>query len=99
MQVRRLESAVREESKQSIDSTADGSNSTLKRRREETQDGDSNGADKIKSVEKLWGMDIRKLRKEAELRGVSSTGSKKELLQRLCADSHDSNAVIEGNWI
>ncbi|KAG5514214.1 hypothetical protein RHGRI_035572 [Rhododendron griersonianum] len=93
--VRRLESAVREESKQSIDSTADGSNSTLKRRREETQDGDSNGADKIQAVEKLRGMDIRKLRKEAELRGVSTTGSKKELLQRLCADSHDSNAVIE----
>ncbi|KAE9460473.1 hypothetical protein C3L33_07626, partial [Rhododendron williamsianum] len=93
--VRRLESAVREESKQSIDSIADGSNSTLKRRREETQDGDSNGADKIQAVEKLRGMDIRKLRKEAELRGVSITGSKKELLQRLCADSHDSNAVIE----
>ncbi|KAF7121192.1 hypothetical protein RHSIM_Rhsim13G0009500 [Rhododendron simsii] len=93
--VRRLESAVREESKQSIDTTADGSNRTLKRRREETQDGDSNGADKIQAVEKLRGMDIRKLRKEAELRGVSTTGSKKELLQRLCADSHDSNAVIE----
>ncbi|XP_058200104.1 poly [ADP-ribose] polymerase 2 [Rhododendron vialii] len=93
--VRRLESAVREESKQSIDSTADGSNSTLKRRREETQDGDSNGADKIQALEKLRGMDIRKLRKEAELQGVSTTGSKKELLQRLCADSHDSNAVIE----
>ncbi|KAI8522658.1 hypothetical protein RHMOL_Rhmol13G0013300 [Rhododendron molle] len=93
--VRRLESAVREESKQSIDSTADGLNRTLKRRREETQDGDSNGADKIQAVEKLRGMDIRKLRKEAELRGVSTTGSKKELLQRLCADSLDSNAVIE----
>ncbi|KAH7837095.1 hypothetical protein Vadar_009426 [Vaccinium darrowii] len=95
--VRRLESAIREESKQPVDSTADGSISKLKRRREETEDGDSNGSDKnkIKAVEKLRGMDIRQLRKEAELRGVSTSGSKKELIRRLSTDSQDSSGVTE----
>jgi hypothetical protein len=36
-------------------------------------------------------MGIRQLREQAALRGVSSSGSKKELLERLCEDSKDQD--------
>ena len=36
-------------------------------------------------------MGIRQLREQADLRGVSSSGSKKELLERLCEDSKDQD--------
>ncbi|KAI7982615.1 Poly [ADP-ribose] polymerase 2 [Camellia lanceoleosa] len=94
--VRRLESAIRQEetNKQSIDST---DNSTSKKRPRETENnGDSNGSEKIKAVDRFRDISIQKLRKEAALRGLSKTGSKKQLIERLCTDSQeDSNAVIE----
>ncbi|PIA61335.1 hypothetical protein AQUCO_00300704v1 [Aquilegia coerulea] len=46
-----------------------------------------NVPDKIDDVEKLRAMGIRQLREQATLRGVLTTGSKKELLDRLCSDS------------
>lgn len=94
--VRRLESAIRQEetNKQSIDST---DNSTSKKRPRETENNlDSNGTEKIKAVDRFWDISIQQLRKEAALRGLSKTGSKKQLIERLCTDSQeDSNAVIE----
>lgn len=94
--VRRLESAIRQEetNKQSIDST---DNSTSKKRPRETENnGDSNGTEKIKAVDRFRDISIQQLRKEAALRGLSKTGSKKQLIERLCTDSQeDSNAVIE----
>lgn len=47
------------------------------------------GSDEISAFKKLQGMSIQKLRKEASIRGVSSSGTKKELVQRLC----DSDAI------
>ncbi|XP_028124758.1 poly [ADP-ribose] polymerase 2 isoform X2 [Camellia sinensis] len=94
--VRRLESAIRQEetNKQAIDST---DNSTSKKRPRETENnGDSNGSEKIKAVDRFRVISIQQLRKEAALRGLSKTGSKKQLIERLCTDSQeDSNAVIE----
>ncbi|CAL5425981.1 unnamed protein product [Camellia sinensis] len=94
--VRRLESAIRQEetNKQAIDST---DNSTSKKRPRETENnGDSNGSEKIKAVGRFRDISIQQLRKEAALRGLSKTGSKKQLIERLCTDSQeDSNAVIE----
>ncbi|KAL7172119.1 hypothetical protein ACSBR2_031754 [Camellia fascicularis] len=94
--VRRLESAIRQEetNKQSIDST---DNSTSKKRPRETENnGDSNGTEKIKAVDRFRDISIQQLRKEAALRGLSKTGSKKQLIERLCTDSQeDSNAVLE----
>lgn len=94
--VRRLESAIRQEetNKQSIDST---DNSTSKKRPRETENnGDSNGTEKIKAVDRFRDISIQQLRKEAALRGLSKTGSKKQLIERLCTDyQEDSNAVIE----
>lgn len=57
-----------------------------KRQRESKVDG-SDGPRKIKAFEDLRLMGIRQLREQAILRGVSSSGSKKELLDRLCAES------------
>lgn len=48
---------------------------------------------KIKAIEKLRGMGIRQLRELAALRGVSETGSKKEILERLCDDSDDQDLL------
>ncbi|GFZ19404.1 poly(ADP-ribose) polymerase [Actinidia rufa] len=91
--VRRLESAIRDESKQTIDSIED---SISKKRRRECENGDSNGSEKIKAVDEFRDMDIRQLRKEAALRGFSTSGSKKELIERLCTDPQkDFNEVIE----
>ncbi|KAL6957899.1 Poly [ADP-ribose] polymerase 2 [Sarracenia purpurea var. burkii] len=83
LQVRRFESAIREEAKQSIDSTGD---STSKKRHRETENEDSNGSYKIKQIGKFRDMSVRELRKEAALQGFSTSGSKKELLERLCND-------------
>ncbi|CAK7348323.1 unnamed protein product [Dovyalis caffra] len=59
-----------------------------KRRREsEVLDGSNIVSEKIKAIEDLRDMGIRQLREQAILRGLSSTGSKKELLYRLCAES------------
>ncbi|XP_057484410.1 poly [ADP-ribose] polymerase 2 isoform X1 [Actinidia eriantha] len=90
--VRRLESAIRDESKQPIYSIED---SISKKRRRECENGDSYDSEKIKAVDEFRDMDIRQLRKEAALRGFSTRGSKKELIERLCADPQkDFNEVI-----
>ncbi|KAF5198790.1 Poly [ADP-ribose] polymerase [Thalictrum thalictroides] len=48
---------------------------------------EENVPNKVDDVEKLHAMGIRQLREQATLRGVLTTGSKKDLLERLCADS------------
>ncbi|PIA61333.1 hypothetical protein AQUCO_00300703v1 [Aquilegia coerulea] len=52
-----------------------------------TKTSEEDVLDKVDDVEKLRAMDIHQLREQATLRGVLTTGSKKELLERLCADS------------
>ncbi|GAA0148454.1 DNA metabolism protein [Lithospermum erythrorhizon] len=44
----------------------------------------------IKSIEDLKIMNVKQIREEASRRGVSSSGTKKELLLRLCAGAEDS---------
>ncbi|KAG7030214.1 Poly [ADP-ribose] polymerase 2 [Cucurbita argyrosperma subsp. argyrosperma] len=81
--VRRLESAIREEEKSLIDKDAAAA---VGRKRRGRHSEDSNGSDLISDVEKLREMNVQKLREEAVRRGISSTGSKKELLKRLCEE-------------
>ena len=73
LQVRRLDSALREEKKQptgaSDGSAAEASLVSGKRKR--------------KLIEEVSGMSVKQLREEAALRGVSTSGSKKDLLERL----------------
>ncbi|KAG6703967.1 hypothetical protein I3842_07G112300 [Carya illinoinensis] len=90
--VRRLEAAFRKEKKQQTTGT-DGDVSANKKRQRDSENGDSSVPRKIKAIEKLRGMGIRQLRELAALRGVSETGSKKEILERLCEDSDDQDLL------
>uniref|UniRef100_A0A803M9J2 Poly [ADP-ribose] polymerase n=1 Tax=Chenopodium quinoa TaxID=63459 RepID=A0A803M9J2_CHEQI len=89
--VLRLEEALRN---QTIVKDNDAPNTRAAKKRERVdEDGINeeigNGSDEISEIERLQGMNIQKLRKEASDRGVSSIGTKKEIIQRLC----DSSAV------
>lgn len=86
VQVRRLESAIREEEESLRDKDAAAATGGKKRGRDSEDAGDSNGSDLIRDVEKLREMNVRQLRDEAVRRGIDSTGSKKELLKRICED-------------
>ncbi|CAK9157267.1 unnamed protein product [Ilex paraguariensis] len=91
--VQRLESAIID-GKQSIDSIDGSSN---KKRQRDSENGDSNGSEKIKAIDKFRHMGIKELREQAKMRGISTTGSKKELLERLCTDSEEnSNGILGG---
>ncbi|KAJ7977582.1 Poly [ADP-ribose] polymerase [Quillaja saponaria] len=79
--VRRLETALRKESKHLT--VTDGASASKKRERD-SENVDSTGPKKIKAIEKFREMGIRQIREEASLRGISVTGSKRELLERLC---------------
>ena len=49
------------------------------------------------AVEKFREMGIQQLRQQASLRGISATGSKKELIERLSKDSnHDLQDCPQG---
>ncbi|XP_021763201.1 poly [ADP-ribose] polymerase 2-like [Chenopodium quinoa] len=89
--VRRLEEAL---SKEGIVKDDDAPNTRAAKKRERVdEDGINeeigNGFDEICDIERLQRMNIQKLRKEASNRGVSSSGTKKEIIQRLC----DSSAI------
>ncbi|KAM7501206.1 hypothetical protein LguiB_000110 [Lonicera macranthoides] len=87
--VRRLEAAIRKESKQSADLSVTGDSDSKKRLRDSENGDYSEGSDKIMAVDKFRSMGIQQLREQATILGISTAGSKKELLQRLCASSED----------
>lgn len=82
---KRLEYAIRKESLPS-------SNRLEKRKRENSEDGDFN--QKIRTIDELRNLSIKQLRQQASLRGVLTSGSKNELLERLCKDSQTPNQDI-----
>ncbi|CAH8294414.1 unnamed protein product [Eruca vesicaria subsp. sativa] len=89
--VERLEEAIAEEEKKE--------ESKKKRKRAvDSSDGvdcddDSN---KLIAIGELRGMNVKELREEASKRGLAPTGTKKELLERLCNDSNnDSSAPLK----
>ncbi|XP_076884841.1 poly [ADP-ribose] polymerase 2-like [Bidens hawaiensis] len=89
--VKRLESAIRNESV-----TVTNSNSRLEKRVRET-DGDDlkcENSQKIRAVEDLRRLSVKQLLEEASDRGVSSSGSKKELIERLCEGSETNDRII-----
>ncbi|MCD7463005.1 Poly [Datura stramonium] len=79
--VRRLEEAIEEENNKQL-------NSDRKRSR---VDSDSIGSAKMNAVEEYKKMSVKELREVATSRGISSTGSKKELVERLCAAADSKN--------
>lgn len=97
VQVRRLEAAIRKESKQLTDLSVTGGDSDSKKRLRDSENGDySEGSDKIMAVDKFRSMGIEQLREQATILGISAAGSKKELLQRLCASSEEFNDILQG---
>ena len=78
LQEKRLEEAIEEEEEDNKKKL----NGDKKRSR---VDSDSIGSGKINAVEEYKKMSVKELRDVATSRGISSTGSKKELVERLCA--------------
>ncbi|PQQ01185.1 hypothetical protein Pyn_28717 [Prunus yedoensis var. nudiflora] len=99
--VQRLEAALRQENMQPTDaSDVSASIVSTKRGRQSNEDGESTGSEKIKAIDEFRDMSVKQLREHATLRGISATGSKKELLERLSEDSDDiplGGANEEGN--
>ncbi|XP_021805101.1 poly [ADP-ribose] polymerase 2 [Prunus avium] len=99
--VQRLEAALRQENMQPTDaSDVSASIVSTKRGRQSNEDGESTGSEKIKATDEFRDMSVKQLREQATLRGISATGSKKELLERLSEDSDDiplGGANEEGN--
>ncbi|XP_011042113.1 PREDICTED: poly [ADP-ribose] polymerase 2-like isoform X3 [Populus euphratica] len=81
-------------------STSHDASSLGNKRQREAQvlDGSNIVSEKIKAIEDFHHMGTRQLRDQAILRGLSSSGSKKELLDRLCAESEkeSKNGTPEG---
>ncbi|PHT58712.1 Poly [ADP-ribose] polymerase 2 [Capsicum baccatum] len=82
--VRRLEEAIEEEEENKKQKL----NGDKKRLR--VDDTDSIGPGKMNAVEEYKKMSVKELREVATSRGISSTGSKKELVERLCDAAADS---------
>ncbi|KAJ6680147.1 DNA LIGASE [Salix purpurea] len=99
--VRRLESALEQENKLSEVHSIDGGGISNKKRERESEDGggdSDNGTEKIKAIDKFRDMNVKQLRQQASLLGVSTTGTKRQLIDRLCnaePDNHHSLQPIE----
>ncbi|KAG6748458.1 hypothetical protein POTOM_048379 [Populus tomentosa] len=92
--VRRLESALEQENKQSEVDSVDGGRSSNNKRERESEDGggDSNNeTEKIKAIEKFRDMNVKQLREQASLLGVSTAGTKRQLIDRLCNAERDNH--------
>lgn len=86
--VERLEEAIAEDAKKD----------ESKRKRKRNLDS-SDGADesnKLIAIGELRAMNVKELREEASKRGLVETGTKKDLLERLCNDANnDSSASVK----
>ena len=102
IQVLRLESAFRDEEK-SLKGKDAAATDRKKRGRDSEDARNSDGSDLIRDVEKLREMNVQQLRDEAVRRGIASTGSKKELLKRICDDcekkkEEEAEDKTDGIW-
>ncbi|CAA0828218.1 Poly [Striga hermonthica] len=70
---------------------AGGANDLSNNGEDDSKDGNasSHALQKVKTIDDMRGMSIKQLREEASARGRSAVGTKKELLERLCADNDD----------
>ncbi|XXG84261.1 hypothetical protein AAC387_Pa10g1812 [Persea americana] len=86
--VRRLDAAIDEEQKK---------NSSVSRKRtRDCRDEQESASDsqKVEAVEQIRVMGVRQLREQASLRGISEAGSKRELVERICADIEKDSEVV-----
>ncbi|XP_060207936.1 poly [ADP-ribose] polymerase 2 isoform X2 [Lycium barbarum] len=80
--VKRLEEVIEEENKKKLNGD---------RKRSRVDNFDSIGSGKMNAVEDFKKMSVKELRELATSRGISSNGSKKELVERLCASADSQN--------
>lgn len=89
----RLEEAIAEaEKKEELKSK--------RKRNRDSSDGDEE-SNKLIAIGELRGMNVKELREESTKRGLATTGTKKELLERLCngANSDSNSQVKSGNGL
>lgn len=89
----RLEEAIAEAEKK------DESKNKRKRNRDSSDDTDE--SNKLIAIGEFREMNVKELREEATKRGLVTTGTKKELLERLCNNvNNESNATAKsGNGL
>ncbi|KAJ6848626.1 poly [ADP-ribose] polymerase 2-A [Iris pallida] len=93
--VRRLESAIEAEEEEKKKTPPEAASEGAKKRPREEEDGGGGGV----SMEKLVELGVRQLRDLAKRSGLPASGSRKELVQRLCAAAGgelDSEDKIDG---
>lgn len=91
-QVRRLEEAIQDESKrQSTSSNGVRGNGNNRKRQRDGSENEDTKKNKVKVTEELRSMTVKQLREEASRRGISTSGSKKELVERLSSTVDDAH--------
>ncbi|XP_039012015.1 poly [ADP-ribose] polymerase 2-like [Hibiscus syriacus] len=93
--VERLEETLLKEKKNEEENEDNANNATgnKKRKRGREVDVDNNeDSNKVKEIEEFRQLNVKQLREQATLRGLSTVGTKKELLERLCEDA-DRNSL------
>ncbi|XP_017969668.1 PREDICTED: poly [ADP-ribose] polymerase 2 [Theobroma cacao] len=98
--VQRLEEALLKEKKKEEENKENDANNAIennkKRRGSESNHNNNDDEDskKIKAVEEFREMNVKQLREQATLRGLSTVGTRKELIERLCEDA-EKNSLDE----
>ncbi|XVE77604.1 hypothetical protein DITRI_Ditri13aG0076500 [Diplodiscus trichospermus] len=97
--VQRLEEALLKEKKKEEEENKEndaniGFQNNKKKRERVLDFNDNEDSNKVKVVEEFRQMNVKQLREQSTLRGLSAVGTKKELVQRLCEDA-DNNTLDE----
>ncbi|MBA0831950.1 hypothetical protein Goarm_016375, partial [Gossypium armourianum] len=93
--VLRLEDALLKERKKEEENGGKANNAIGNNKRKRGRESDvcnNEDSDKVNAVEEFRQMNVKQLREQATLRGLSTVGTKKELLERLCEDA-DKNPL------
>lgn len=93
--MRRLQAYISEENEQSKD-PVDSSVINVRKRDRESEGDDSHGPAKVCAVDELRDMSVLRLREEARKLGLSSAGTKKQLLERLLDSKKEKYAKDKG---
>lgn len=84
----RLEEAIAEDTKKE----------ESKSKRKRNSSNDTYESNKLIAIGEFRGMIVKELREEAIKRGLDTTGTKKDLLERLCNDANNvSNAPVKSS--
>ncbi|XP_039005647.1 poly [ADP-ribose] polymerase 2-like [Hibiscus syriacus] len=96
--VERLEGALLKEKKKEEENGDNANNATEnnKRKRGMESDVDNNeDSNEVKGIEEFQQMNVKQLREQATLRGLSTVGTKKEIVQRLCEDANSNSLRVK----